>query len=607
MRVLALVTARGGSKGFPGKNLALLAGRPLVRWSYRLLEQTARHLPPDVTWLPRLSTDDPAIAAAWPEHARPDQLRPSELASDTARSIDVVRYEVQRCAELGEPCDAVLLLQPTTPLLNVDDLLAMWQTFRGEGQNNPCVIGVTPSPHPVQWALSRDDDGVLRAIGETNEANRQQQTGSYLPCGVYLSTAAFIYEHEGYQKPGVTRSVIVPPRRAIDIDEPMDLAFAERAMLAERPEQSFTLDGQVIGIDETDETDKTGGSGGGSTSAPAPVFVIAEAGVNHNGDPDLARQLIHAAADAGANAVKFQTFKAEDLVTADARKASYQQANTDAEESQHAMLKRLELEDSVFGELKREAEARGLVFLSSPFDAKAAALLDALNVAAIKLGSGELTNHPLLAELARMGRPLLISTGMATLEEVEDAAAVLEAHWRDGESPRVCWLHCVSSYPAPVEQSNLRAMQSLRLAVGGPVGMSDHTMGFEVTLAAAAMGARVIEKHLTLSRDMAGPDHAASLEPAEFKAMMQQLRRIESAMGDGVKRPVPCELDTREVARKSIVAARDLQAGHVLQPGDLSIKRPGTGMPPSELAAVLNRRLSQPLAAGNLLEPKHLA
>lgn len=338
-------------------------------------------------------------------------------------------------------------------------------------------------------------------------------------------------------------------------------------------------------------------------STDAPVFVIAEAGVNHNGDPALALELVRAAAAAGADAVKFQTFRAADLVTATARKAAYQAANTGTDSGQREMLQKLELPDADLRRLKDEAERLGLVFLSSPFDDESADLLAGLGVEGFKVGSGELTNLPFLARLARFGRPLIVSTGMANLDEVEDAAATVRAH---GDPP-VAWLHCVSSYPAPVAVSDLRAMDSLRLAVGSPVGMSDHSDGWTVALAAVARGAQVIEKHLTLDRSMPGPDHAASLEPEAFARMVIQIREVEAALGDGVKAPTACELDTAAVARRSLVAARDLATGTVLAARDLAAKRPGTGIPPSALGLVVGRTLARPLAADELVTWEHLS
>lgn len=333
-----------------------------------------------------------------------------------------------------------------------------------------------------------------------------------------------------------------------------------------------------------------------------PCFVIAEAGVNHNGDEQLATRLVDAAADAGADAVKFQTFEADELVAPGARKAGYQQTAGPDGESQLAMLRRLQLAPDVFARLRDHCERRSIQFLSSPFDAGSLRLLDELDVPAIKLGSGELTNLPLIEAAAATGRPLIVSTGMATLDEVEAAVAVARA-----SAGGVIVLHCVSRYPAPPELSNLKAIVTLRDALGVPVGYSDHALGSDVSLAAVALGACVIEKHLTLDRELPGPDHAASLEPDAMKAMIASIRTVESALGTGRKEPAPGEDEIAAVARKSLVARRDLPAGHVLAEGDLAVRRPGHGLPPSALATTLGRILTRPHVAGEVLVSDSIA
>lgn len=320
-----------------------------------------------------------------------------------------------------------------------------------------------------------------------------------------------------------------------------------------------------------------------------PCFIIAEAGVNHNGDLDLARRLVRAAARAGADAVKFQTFQAEQLVSVDAPKAKYQLATTDAEESQLAMLKRLELSPDAHAELKSLSERLGICFLSSPFDETSADYLEELGVAAFKVPSGEIVNLPYLRHLAHKGKPLIVSTGMATMDEVSSAVEAI----RQSGNPPVVLLHCVSDYPADPAEANLRAMVTLGNTFHLPVGYSDHVPGNEVALAAVAMGACVVEKHFTLDRALPGPDHTASVEPDELAALVRGIRTVESALGDGVKRPSASEISTAEAARKSIVAARDLPAGTVLSADMLTFKRPGTGLPPIRLSELLGGTLAR--------------
>jgi N-acetylneuraminate synthase len=337
----------------------------------------------------------------------------------------------------------------------------------------------------------------------------------------------------------------------------------------------------------------------GRAIAPGrPVFVIAEAGVNHNGDAAMARALIDAAADSGADAVKFQTFRTSALTSRTAPKAAYQIEATGAGESQSEMLMRLELSTETLRALQARAAARGIVFFSTPFDEASADTLAALGVPMFKIPSGEITNLPLLRHIAAKGKPIILSTGMSTLDEVEQALAAIG----DVADVPVAILHCVSAYPAPVGEVNLRAMDALRDRFGRPVGLSDHTLGLEIALAAVARGAAIVEKHLTLDKNLPGPDHRASLEPAEMAALARGIRNVEAALGDGVKRPMPSELDTRRVARKSLVAARALRAGEELVKDAVAVKRPGTGISPAELERALGRRVRRDLAADDVID-----
>ena len=332
-------------------------------------------------------------------------------------------------------------------------------------------------------------------------------------------------------------------------------------------------------------------------------FIIAEAGVNHNGDIALAKQLVEAANECGADAVKFQTFKSEKLVTAIAPQADYQAAHTGKVESQFQMLKRLELDPAAHRELADYCQQRSIIFLSTPFHAEASDLLDQLEVPAFKLGSGEVTNLPLLAHVAAKGRPMILSTGMSCLGEVEQAVRTIEAHG----NPDLALLHCVSNYPALPIDVNLRAMRTMAQAFGRPVGYSDHIRSNAVAFAAVALGARIIEKHLTLDRTMSGPDHKASLEPAEFSELVTGIREVEAALGNGIKHPAACEQKIAEVARKSVVASRDLSTGAILDQKNMTIMRPGTGIPPKDLFYLIGRRLAKPLKKGDLITLEDLA
>lgn len=334
------------------------------------------------------------------------------------------------------------------------------------------------------------------------------------------------------------------------------------------------------------------------------VFFIAEAGVNHNGSLALARQLVDVAAEAGADAVKFQTFKAESLVTASARKAQYQIDNTQEDGGQLAMLRRLELAHDDHEALLAHCRDRGIAFMSTGFDSESLAMLGTLNMPAVKIPSGDITCGPLLLQAARLRQKLIVSTGMSTLGDIEQALAVIafgltrdgtpssraeledaysSAAGRQALRDHVTLLHCVTQYPAPASSVHLRAMDTMREAFGLPVGYSDHTLGLEVSIAAVARGATVIEKHFTLDRSMPGPDHAASLEPAELKELVRCIRTVEQALGSTIKGPAPDELGNRRVARRSVVAARPIAAGESLTLDKLTSKRPGEGISPMDI------------------------
>lgn len=328
------------------------------------------------------------------------------------------------------------------------------------------------------------------------------------------------------------------------------------------------------------------------------VFLIAEAGVNHNGDIEMAKQLIDVAHQAGADAVKFQTFSAEALATANSPKAEYQLATTDATETQVEMLRKLELSEDAHRTLKRYCDDKGIIFLSTPFDEASADFLETLDVPAFKLSSGDLTNTPLIAHVARKKRPLILSTGMATLDEVAEAVSVAHAAGCD----ELVLLHCVSNYPAQAAEANLRAMKTMRDGFAVPVGFSDHTEGSAVCLAAVALGATVIEKHFTLDRNLPGPDHVASLEPHELIDLIRNIRRVESSLGNGKKVPTPSERETAKAARRSIVAAKSIAKGELIERQSLTLKRPGTGMSPSELAGVVGQRAVVDIAEGTMIE-----
>jgi N,N'-diacetyllegionaminate synthase len=330
------------------------------------------------------------------------------------------------------------------------------------------------------------------------------------------------------------------------------------------------------------------------------IMIIAEAGVNHNGSIDLAKKLVDAAAEAGADVIKFQTFRAETLVTRAAPKALYQFEKTGQQGSQFDMLKRLELPYEAHHDLMKYSWERKIIFLSAPFDLESIDFLNVLGLEIFKIPSGEITNLPYLRKIGALRKRIILSTGMSYLKEIEDALAVLvNAGMRKDQ---VTVLHCNTEYPTPYEDVNLRAMAAIRDALNVKVGYSDHTTGIEIPVAAAALGARVIEKHFTLDQAMEGPDHKASLEPPELARMVKAVRNIELALGNGNKQPSPSEMKNIVVARKSIVALRSISSEELFSESNITVRRPGNGISPMEWDYVLGKRAKRDFSEGDLIE-----
>lgn len=330
------------------------------------------------------------------------------------------------------------------------------------------------------------------------------------------------------------------------------------------------------------------------------TMIIAEAGVNHNGELELAKKLIQVAAKSGADFVKFQTFNADRLVTKKVRKAQYQMQNSESSESQFEMLKRLELSEIMHRELIEESRAQGIGFISTAFDIESANMLLSFDQDIFKIPSGEITNLPYLRHIGSIAKRIILSSGMSNLQEIKDALQVLES--AGIPKSQITVLHCASAYPAPVVDVNLLAMRTIKESLNVEVGYSDHTLGIEVSIAAVALGATVIEKHFTLDRNLPGPDHKASLEPDELNSMVTQIRNIEQVLGDGVKRPMPSELDNIDLVRRSIVARCSIRQGEIFSELNLSTKRPGTGISPMDWDRLIGSKASRDFEADELID-----
>lgn len=328
------------------------------------------------------------------------------------------------------------------------------------------------------------------------------------------------------------------------------------------------------------------------------TFVIAEAGVNHNGDMSLAKKMVDVAAAVGVDCIKFQTFRAESLVSKTAAKADYQIENTGASESQLDMIRKLELSYDNFRQLQHYCAQKDILFLSTPFDLESIDFLESIGIPFWKIPSGEITNYPYLVRIAKIGQDIVLSTGMSELSEISAAVKLL----RENGCGKITLLHCNTEYPTPFEDVNLSAIRHLRQEFGLDVGYSDHTCGIEISIAAAAMGACIIEKHFTLDKNMPGPDHKASLNPEELAEMVRSIRNVEKAMGDGKKRPSPSELKNKDIARKSIVASCNICKGELLSEENLTTKRPGNGISPMRWNTVLGSFAAKDFKEDELIE-----
>lgn len=582
MTTWCLIPARGGSRGLPGKNLASVGGLSLVARAVLAARAFAIDAAlPDLRII--VDTDDAEIADEGRRFgATVPFLRSAALAGDRTSTVDTVLGFFER-ASTGADDDLIVLLQPTSPLRTAEEIAQVWRAAIEPGAGSAATVTMTSEPSEL--ALAMHADGRLSwTHGDSADGLRRQDTTPtmHLTGAVYATTLGALRRSRQFVESGRTIGVPTAAGSAIDIDTAADLAHADALARAARV-APMRLAGRTLGH-------------------ARPTFIIAEAGVNHDGDLAVAHALVDAAADAGADAVKFQTFNPAALVSDEAPAAAYQRDRTGATE-QRAMLDALTLPAEAWTALAAHAERRHLLFLSTPFDVASADLLDAIGIAAFKVPSGELTNLPFLQNLARRGKPLLVSTGMATMAEVADALLAIRA----AGNPPVTLFHCVSAYPAPGEECNLTAIGSLAAAFGVPVGWSDHTPGTTACVAAAALGAVILEKHLTLDRTRTGPDHAASLEPMQFAALVREVRFVSSALGDGIKAPMPSELDVRRVARRSLHAVRDLAAGDTLADADLVALRPGTGLPPSAIRSLVGRRLVEQLRRGAVLQEAHLA
>ncbi len=635
MRVLGVILARAGSKGLPGKCMREVLGRAVIAYTFE--HARASKLLTDVVF----STDSDAAKAIAREAGIEVIDRPAELASDTATVDAAARHaveewerrhandnpltlpspprgerEILRCAQDDSRCtqddnvrtrvDAVVLLYGNIPV-RADGLIdrAIEHLVR-TGADSVRSVAPVSKQHP-DWVHRLEGDRMVQFRANSIYRRQDLEPLYYHDGAIAVVTRAALFgaletpdDHQSFLGRD-RRAIVCKAEDSVDIDEAIDLYLAEAVLRSRTNCRLSIVDcrmriaGREVGVGKS-------------------VFVIAEAGVNHDGSVETALCMVDAAAEAGADAIKFQMFRATELTTAEAAMADYQRQRC-GEESQRAMLSKLELTLDDFRRIRRRCEERSILFLATPFsEGDLQCLMElgaecesagsrglrpaARGVAAIKIASTDLTNGPLLDAAVATGLPLIVSTGAATAEEMGASVGRLV---RGGASQRLILLHCVSCYPTPMEAINLRAIAALRREFGVPVGLSDHTTSVETGGWAVAAGACVLEKHFTLDRAAAGPDHAMSLTPEQLAGYVRKVREVEAALGDGTVGITEIEEDVRAAARKSVVSAVAIRRGTRLARSMLTLKRPGTGIPPNDLATLLGREAATDIPSDTLL------
>ncbi len=590
MKVLGVILARAGSKGLPGKCMRDLCGQPVIAYAFE-------HALASERLLGRVFSSDSGDAQALAVEFGVEVVdRPAELATDTATVDDAVRHAVLGWEEAhGGTVDAVAILYGNIPV-RADGLIdRAIAHLEDSGADSVRSVAPVTKQHP-DWIHRLEGDQMVQF--RTNSIYRRQDLAPlfYHDGAVAVVTRDALFaaletpdDHQAFL--GVDRRAIIQgPEDTVDIDGPIDLAVAEGIFRSRDAGKA----NDVVMIGER------------AVGAGQRTLVIAEAGVNHNGEVSSALRMVDVAADAGADAVKFQMFRASELTTPEAICAEYQKAGGAA--TQRELLTNLELDDAAFSQIRARCAQRGIMFLATPFGPGDVQRLVAIGVVAIKLASTDLVNVLLLDAAIETGLPLILSTGASTEGEIGAARRYLAKH---GAVDRTIFLHCVSRYPAPIASLNLGAIATMRRALGVPIGLSDHTTWVQGGANAVGAGACVIEKHFTLGRgsgsrcggsqDGVGPDHAMSLIPSELSEYVEQIRLAERAMGDGSYGLQAIEQEVREIARKSVVAATNIPAGATIDASMLTLKRPGTGAAPSVLAEMIGKRATTDIASDTLL------
>lgn len=608
---IVIIPARGGSKGIPGKNIKPLAGKPLIAYS---IEQAIKTLSIDRIIV---STDDQKIKEVALKYGAEVQMRPPELAQDDTPLIPVLQYVVNKIEEEGEQVDIVVLLQPTNPLRKVEHIETAIEKIKAGHNSATTVVPLEIKPVCI---MEIDPDGKSIFISEDDRVLRQQIKQYRVDGTVFAYNKETLMQLVDVPWDRENNApIIIKQKEAIDIDEPFDFKLAEEIIKEAKLKETDKIDVDKIkesGNDE-DKIIKSYNTSNNKTNNEIlkmpetiqianktigknqPCFIIAEAGSNHNGSLELAKQLVDKAVESGADAVKFQTFTAEGIVTHQTPKAEYQKKDADPEESYFELLKKLELTKDEFKELQHYCNEKGIIFFSCPHSNKwSVDVLHELDVPVYKVGSGDVTNFPFLEYVASKGKPIIMSVGMATMEEVQEALAVM----KKAGNEQIIVLQCTSTYPTPVENVNMNAMKTLKKETGMIVGYSDHTQSLNVPVLAIGMGAEVYEKHYTLDKSMEGPDHAMSMDPQELKEIVKRIREAESALGTAERKPYPGEEEIAKVARKSVVTIKEIKAGETITAEMLDVKRPGTGLHSRNYYQIVGKKATRDLQADQLLQ-----
>lgn len=582
MNILFLVPARSGSKGIPNKNLVNLAGCPLLAFSIMAIRKaliSIKNLNTKII----VSTDSKKIAEVakfW--GAEVPFLRPEELANDKSDIIDTILYTVKelKLRKIFEP-DIIFLIQPTSPLIEAKNILEALNLFL---ETKKPVISIAELEIPINWIFCLKDNK-LEINKKVAHFRQKQKEKYYRPNGaIYISSIEDLKKNKSFYAEN-TISYFMEYYQSIDIDYPEDLEVAQQML-----EYRNKLNLKEIKI------------GNKKIGKNNPVFFIAEAGVNHNGNLEIAKKLIDIAVDSGANCIKFQTFKAENLLSKNAKKADYQLKTTPVNETQYEMIKKLELSEADFIEVKNYCDKRKIMFLSTPFDLESFEFLKKLNVDAFKVSSGDLTNYFLIKEIAKTKKPVILSTGMSYLYEVYNAINLIEEMGNE----KIAILHCLTEYPAPVEELNLSVIRNMKLVFNYPVGFSDHTEGELASIASIPFGVSIIEKHFTLDKNLPGPDHKASLDPEELKNLIKNIRKVENSIGNGIKNPAKSEMKNRKLVRRSLFSKCEIKKGVVIEENFFEALRPGNGISPMEIKKLTGKKTKRLLKIGDIIKFKDL-